>query len=227
MFNAPKELYPQLRALDPRDFEQAKRAEFMLVRGRFEHLVNPNRHEVISGTSVSEALKQLREVLDFYSGEGTHLDSRTFAFLREPELVEIVKRDYRELSLRLHPSHSWKSSVVLAGSILEAILYDVLSGPRNQANANSYVAGHSQYRRQGAIVDGHWTLQALIDTAIQLQILRLQDKDIIHQTLRDYRNFIHPAKEIRTQNSVGKNEAGLAMNALNVVIDHLQKTFTP
>ncbi len=210
-FNAPEEILSQLQKLQPEDFEQSKRPEFMLIRGRFHHLANPNKHETIDGGMVDGHLRELRAVLEFYRGEGSHLDRKPFDFLSHPDLIAIIKRDYRELSLRLFPSHSWKSSVVIAGSILEAILFDMLSGPRHR----------------GAIAGNQVQLHTLIDVAVNRQILRAQDRAIIHQTLRDYRNFIHPEKELRARESVGENEAGLAVHALDVVIDYLQATHTP
>lgn len=236
LFNAPKQINDELARLNPRDFEQAMQAEFMIVRGRFEHLVNyhavqlgfdPNKHESITGFKVKEALTALRNVLPYYTGEGTHLDLKPFSFLRDPELIDIIKRDYRELTLRLHPSRSWKSTVVLAGSILEAILFDVLAGPRNEARANAFAAGHPRYRNFGPIADHRWTLEALIDASANLNLIRPSDSNLVHQALRDYRNFIHPTKELRAGQALGPNEAGVAVNALNLIIDHLQATFTP
>lgn len=226
-FNAVHEIYEELRRLDSRDFEQAYRHHFLLVRGQFQHLCHPNEHETINGGMVDEALNALRAVLPYYLGEGAHLDTKPFTFLRDPDLIPIIKRDYRELWLSLYPSHSWKSTVVLAGSILEAILYDVLTHPRIETAANAFATGHPRYNRFGPIAGRNWTLEAVIDAALHLNILRREEGAVIHQTLRDYRNFIHPMKEIRARQEVGENEAGLAVNALNTVIDHLQRTFAP
>jgi hypothetical protein len=51
-------------------------------------------------------------------------------------LKGIIERDYKELTLVLFPGGAWKSTVIMAGSILEAILFDLLgSDPATQAKA--------------------------------------------------------------------------------------------
>jgi hypothetical protein len=55
--------------------------------------------------------------------------TRQFPYLTDAELRAIVERDYVELNVRLFPARAWKSTVIMAGSILESILIDVLSAP--------------------------------------------------------------------------------------------------
>jgi hypothetical protein len=226
-FALAREMHQQLSQLDPRDFDPAKRAEFMVVRAQFAGIANPLPNKSISGSMVNSAFVNLRPILDFYRGEGSHLDSKPFSFTRQTDLADIIRRDYADLCLRVYPSRAWKSAVVLAGSILEAVLYDVLTDPKNQANADAYAASQPQHANKGSILAGRWTLEALIDVAVGINLLRSQDEKIVHQTLRDFRNFIHPMKEIRTLQSAGANEAGLALNALNAIIDHLESNFQP
>ena len=76
---------------------------------------------------IQSILVKLIAVLDAYGGPGSQAVVRSFAWLTNIDLRKIVERDFRELTLVLFPSGAWKSSVVLAGSILEAILYDRLT----------------------------------------------------------------------------------------------------
>jgi hypothetical protein len=62
-----------------------------------------------------------------YGGEGSHVEKRTFGWVKNKALRTIVERDYKELMLKVYPSGAWKMTVVAAGSILEAILYDLLT----------------------------------------------------------------------------------------------------
>jgi hypothetical protein len=226
-FDIYPEIHREIQKLDPKDFEQAAQADFMIARGAFAHLVNPNKRETPTGTMVSDAARKLRVVLDHYAGEDSHLDRIPFTFLRDPILIGIVKRDHKELRLRSYPGRAWKSTVILAGSILEAILTDVLSGPTQEAQANAFAATNPRYRSKGPIADGQWVLEALIDAAVSLRLIRAADAKVVHQTLRDSRNFVHPMKEYKNQLPVGEHEAGLAVHALEVVIDHLERTFHP
>ena len=45
----------------------------------------------------------------------------------DPVLRAIIERDYKKLSQTLMPDCAWKNAVVIAGSILEAVLYDLLT----------------------------------------------------------------------------------------------------
>jgi hypothetical protein len=224
---AAKEMYRQLCGLNPLDFEQAQRAEFSLARAQFDRIANPLPHMSITGEMIKAAFLRLEPVLDYYRGQGSHLDSKPFTFIRARALTDIIKRDYCDLWLRVYPSHAWKSAVVLSGSILEAILYDVLSGPKTEPAANAYIARQPKHKSKGVVTSGNWTLEALIDAAAGIGCLRAEDTRIIHQTLREYRNFIHPMKEIRLGQAAGENEAALAVHALNAIIDHLEGNFRP
>lgn len=62
--------------------------------------------------------------LNQFGGEGSQVVQRAFKFVKDADLRQIIERDYRELRLKVFPSGAWKSTVVLAGSILEAILFD-------------------------------------------------------------------------------------------------------
>src|SRR5262249_44545013 len=74
-----------------------------------------------------ERLSRLGAILDSYLGPEAQTKSREFTFVREAELRKILERDYRELTLKLFPTESWKSVVILAGSILEGLLHDLLT----------------------------------------------------------------------------------------------------
>lgn len=226
-FNSVKQILAELERLNALDFEPDKRGEFLIVKGKFDRLVHPKGHETPTGEKVNAALDSLKKVLAYYAGHGSHLEGKPFTFLSDPELIEIIKRDYRELYLRLHPSGSWKSTVVLAGSILEAILFDILASPRFASSADSAARALPRYSGMGPIAQMRWTLEALIDVSVTLGIIRRTESNLIHQTLRDFRNYIHPSKEKRKGLALTENEAGIAIHSLNLMIDHFQSTITP
>jgi nucleoside phosphorylase len=65
-FNAYPEIHRELLKLEPQQFDVSKRTDFMLARAAFEHLVNPNKHETITGSMVQAAASKLRPVLDHF-----------------------------------------------------------------------------------------------------------------------------------------------------------------
>jgi hypothetical protein len=164
--------------------------------------------------------REVLEVLDLFAGVGSFRTPRQFPFIRNADLKAIVERDYRELSLILFPSGAWKSTVMLAGSILEAILNDLIC--QNPAREQQAVK-HLKRRKPTATIKSpsEWCLGDLIDVATDLSLLSVDRAQTIDKVVRDYRNFIHPRAEIRAGHPCSEAEAGLAKFALDGVCDYL------
>jgi hypothetical protein len=178
----------------------------------------------------NKVCNDLVTVLDSYGGPDSGAVSRSFAWVKNKALRQIVERDYRELTLILFPAGAWKSTVVLAGSILEAILYDLLTrGPARVKKA--MVAAAAPRKLKGTAVrdirkntnEDEWRLENLIDVAAELGLIEKEEKDLTHQALRKYRNFIHPHREKSEEKALSEGEATAALGALKVICDHLEK----
>jgi len=63
-----KQIHGELQKLSPEEFEASKRGEFLRARGAFERLVNPHKHQSITGSMIHSAAEKLRPVLDHYVG---------------------------------------------------------------------------------------------------------------------------------------------------------------
>jgi hypothetical protein len=68
-----------------------------------------------------------------------------------------------------------------------------------------------------------WTLENLINIAVDIKMLPTETANTIHQVLRDYRNFVHPKKEVRSLNPCGESEAMLSVGALDSVCNYIEK----
>jgi hypothetical protein len=219
-----REVAKELGRLDPRDFEPGFQCEFVRVRGNVVYLDTWHINDIFAA---QEALKAVIPVLDGYRGPGSGSITRHFPYLHDPDLRLIIERDYIELSLKLFPSGAWKSTVIMAGSILEAILFDVLSEPKRVSQTNASPKGA---KAKGSVpVDirtdpDAWKLIHLIDVAVDTGILPADRGGTIDQVLRDYRNFVHPKKEIKAQHECTEAEAGLAKYGLDGVCNHFEKT---
>src|SRR5262249_10565839 len=155
------------------------------------------------------------KVLQKYNGEGWRATTRSFSFIKGKDLREIIERDYKELTLVLFPGGAWKSTVIMAGSILEAILFDRLSDPAwNTKAMGSSVAPKGKLE--------NWRLEDLVKVAADIGVITKDRADTFDQVLRDYRNFVHPKKEIKAAHPCGEGEAQLAIGGLNAVCDLLQ-----
>ena len=219
-----KELVKELDRLDPRDFEPASQPEFLRVRGTMVHFAGLSSY---TKSKILETISPLLLVLDKFRGVGSSRVTRKFPYLTKPDLSSIVERDYVELNVRLFPSGAWKSTVIMAGSILETLLFDVLSDPKRVAATNA--SPKAARARGGVPIDitsdpASWKLSHLIEVASDTNVLPRARADTIDQVLRDYRNFVHPQVELKAQHECNEAEAGLAKYGLDGVCDHFDKT---
>jgi hypothetical protein len=220
-------LFDELCRLDPRDFLPEARYEFIVARLDLDSLnktwisqagyfLNTYMRDKRSQQELRELMERVMAVLNRYGGEGWRAKTRSFSFLKDKDLREIIERDYKELTLVLFPGGAWKSTVIMAGSILEAILFDILATDP-AINAKAVV---SPLAPKGPM--GDWKLEKLIEVAADIGVLPAKRVDTFDQVLRDYRNFVHPKKEIRSGHPCGEGEAQLAMGGLNAVCDILE-----
>ena len=217
-------LAEELNRLDPRDFLADTQYDFVIVR------IDARKwggKEVYIGTDYPEIAafaKRVIAVLEKYGGDGSRAVVRSFAFVKDSDLRQIVERDYRELRLSVYPSGAWKSTVILAGSILEALLFDQLAtDPAIRARAEASTKAPTD--RSGNVKDlaaGEWTLEKLIDVAVDIQVLPSDRAKSFDQVLRDYRNFVHPKKEIRARHQCTEAEAMMSIGALEGVCNILK-----
>jgi hypothetical protein len=220
-------LFEELSRLDARDFLPEARYEFIVARldlddwnkawcQRAGDFLNTYMRDKRRQQELRELMERIAAVLNNYGGEGWRAKTRSFSFLTDKGLREIIERDYKELTLVLFPGGAWKSTVIMAGSILEAILFDVLaSDPAINAKALA-----SSVAPKGPMED--WRLENLVKVAADIGVLPMKRAPTFDQVLRDYRNFVHPKKEIRSGHPCREGEAQLAMGGLNAVCDLLE-----
>lgn len=150
------------------------------------------------------------------AGVSEPLPRESFEFVSHPQIRSICKRDYQELQ-KVRRRRANKSIIVLCGGLLEGMLWDALSGRDSEAKA-SYKKLYPGKKRPSI---GNWGLERLIQVAEDLKIItagatRLSD------TLRGYRNVVHPAKEIRSGYKVENDEAAIAVHMVNIVMRDLK-----
>jgi hypothetical protein len=109
------------------------RHDFAVLRVAMRNWAKRN---IGDGSRAAADAATLAKLLDSYAGEGTGAVTRDFSFIAKPDVKKLVERDYRELTLRAFPDGAWKSTVILAGSILEAVL-----GPRTAETVAAYLHG--------------------------------------------------------------------------------------
>jgi ABC-type antimicrobial peptide transport system permease subunit len=223
LFDLFKVACEEIEKLNVIDFPPDKRFLFTMVRQKYRKL---GRMGIYSGDQKTQFITlsiEVKALLKFYGSFGSQMNSRNFNFIIDKDLKSIIERDYAEFNNILIPDNAWKSSVVLAGSILEAILYDVLENPKYYTTAMA--AKKTPKDKSGTLIDlktKEWKLFALIEVSEEIGLLPSAKSKAIDQILRDYRNFVHPKKEIRSQFPCTEAEAFLAKGALDSVLNHFE-----
>lgn len=124
------------------------------------------------------------------------------------KLRDLIERDYAEIQ-RAFISECWKSTIILSGGAIEALLLDLLQ--KNAANALSATKAP-----KGKSNLETWVLSELINVAVELQLVPVGVEKLSH-SLREYRNLVHPGKEIRDKLIFDREEAKIAIEVLHIL----------
>lgn len=132
-----------------------------------------------------------------------------FKFVNDETFQKILERDYEEVQKCLETKSS-KSVLVLSGSIVEALLSDYFT--ENLPIGQKYVTILST------------TLSALLDFAEEGGIITKSEKNLA-TVIKDYRNLIHPGREVRKSEQFDFETAQLAFHILNLLIKKIQRKY--
>jgi hypothetical protein len=128
-----------------------------------------------------------------------------FTFLNNEELVAVLERDYAELQ-RLDPETATKAVLVMSGTIIEGLILDatVSSGKWSLAEGSKR------------------TLNDLVNAALTAQILK---HDRLTHAAKQYRNLVHPGREIRENIQFSSADAVVAKGAVDIAIREVREWY--
>lgn len=213
-----------LNEIDSQDFPPDHRLEFIKQRKFLQRATVPDKLTAINKDKIS-LIAKIRGILGQFGVAGSRLITRDFKCIADDELKKIITRDYHELRVKLFPSGAWKSTVVQAGSILEAVLYDALTsdpGVCTKANTSKVAPCNRAIKPKAKLPTDEWTLAELINVAADIDKVPQQHANCVDEVLRGYRNFVHPRREVKSQHECGEPQAWLAIGGLDAVLDHLK-----
>lgn len=216
-------LADELDKLEADDFSPSVRANFLKARQRITRLARAPSKTV---TKIRESYHGIDVILDGYLVRGSGGTTRSFAFVQDPDVRRLVERDFRELEEKLFPDKAWKSTIIMCGSILEAVLYDQLTidVPRTMASRSVPMRrqGHARVPKDISSPSraNSWTLENLIDVSIDIGVIP-NDAGAIHAALRKFRNLVHPRVELRLGIPIAQGPAEAAHGMLIMILDHL------
>ena len=125
---------------------------------------------------------------------------RNFSFLHDADLRNIIERDFSEIQ-RAFISECWKSVIILCGGAIEAILTDLLIANSAQAVASTKAPNQQDITR--------WSLSNIIDVCVDLELVT-QGVEKLSHPIREYRNLVHPGRELREKLVFDAEEARIA-----------------
>ena len=136
-------------------------------------------------------------------------------FVKDKDLRENIARDIDSMERHLR-ENEWKSTMVLAGSVLEALLLDVLLQDEPAAKLSAAKLGLGSKNKDLE----RWALDDLIKVAEDLGKIGAAEREAADQA-RGYRNLIHPGRATRLGEVCTRGTARMAAGAVDRLIDKL------
>ena len=132
-----------------------------------------------------------------------------FDFITDLDFRNILERDYEELNKCIE-SKSSKSVLILAGSIIEAVLTDYfISFPVNDLKKQKVLK---------------MDLYNLIELSVEQKLISKSTKDL-SSVIKNYRNLIHPGREVRTSENFDFDTAIVAKSLLNIIVKEIRENY--
>lgn len=142
-----------------------------------------------------------------------------FSFVKNAKFREIVTRDWIEID-KLKKIDAAKSILVMCGSLMEALLYDLMNNKDNLnlLQAPKYDKGKNKGKPKPI---QEWGLSALLNVAEDNKLI---EKGVYKESyvVCEYRRLIHPGREIRENIDFDMNDAFIAIGLLGKLIKNLK-----
>lgn len=132
-----------------------------------------------------------------------------FDFISDKNFRELLIRDHQELKNCIE-SKSIKSILLLSGSMIEAVLTEYFLQFPPTGKTESQVLSS--------------TLNVLIEWAVQEGVISEKEKNLA-SVVKDYRNLIHPGREIRKGEKFDFDSAKISESVLNIILESVKSVY--
>ena len=136
-----------------------------------------------------------------------------FSSIQDDEVRQILLRDMQECAVAIATGQT-KNATIMTGSIIESLLYAKLK----EKNIASYPISANIIKTNKAL--NNMSLVDLLFVAEQEKLITPNSIHLSHY-VRDYRNFIHPAKEIRSSDYISQENVLIMWSILKRLINEL------
>ncbi len=161
-----------------------------------------------------EARRRLNQAVARVPGRSLNYPAPNFvALVPDVELAAILGRRWNEANYSFAAA-AYLSTVIMLGSILEGVLLSKVQ----QDLAKSCSSKAAPKDKVGKVLPTQdWKLQSLIDVSHECGWLKKQDKDLSH-TIRDYRNYVHPNKELQEGTTFDANTCRIIFEVVTAAL---------
>ncbi|MDD3989921.1 MAG: hypothetical protein PHP30_07505, partial [Bacteroidales bacterium] len=132
-----------------------------------------------------------------------------FDFISDPMFKSILERDFQELDNCVKYGLS-KSALVLSGSIIEAVLLEYFTH-----NLPDGMTQEELLRKE---------LYQLIEQAVKKQLISERSKQL-SIVIKNYRNLIHPGREIRKNEEFDNESATVSLSLVKVIVKEVRENY--
>ncbi len=129
----------------------------------------------------------------------------SFDFITDEDFRTSLEKDFKEMNLCIQ-SGAYKAAVVIAGSIVEAVLID-------------YVISENIVTREDALKMDFGKVLALCK---EKKIISEKTSEL-SSVIKGYRNLIHPGRALRLNENVDKDSADVSRALVNIVLGEVEK----
>jgi len=133
----------------------------------------------------------------------------TFDFISDQKFRDILERDFEELNI-CAKNNCVKSVLILSGSIIEAILADYFINFSTDGVNEKKILSMDLY--------------SLIEKANNANLINQSTKEL-STVIKNYRNLIHPGREIRKNESFDKDTGDVAKSVLNIIVKQVRENY--
>jgi len=188
------------------------------ARYKFNHLVIDHIEKKLEYISKNREYEDIGFLLNYDNLESIgYTESLQNKIAQMPDISfrDLLQRDFKECAIA-YLSRQYKTTIILCGSIVEAIITYTLS----DKNIIKYDIGlllnkRSKYKK---IID--MDLNELLEVAKVEGIIQAEQYHLIHY-LRFYRNIIHPSVEIRKSYNINEEKGTMMWNTLKIVLNEV------
>jgi hypothetical protein len=205
---------------------QADKADFSLVDSSYQAILSASeisssaaRIEGIAKELIAELVSLQSEVVASYSIPQTTDAAPPFLAIPDPIMRDILTRRWKEC-VSCISANAPLAATVMMGGLLEGLFLARINREQNKRSIFTATNSPKDTRTRATLPLKEWTLKDYIAVAHELSWISQSVRDV-SQILRDYRNYIHPQKELSMQLALRIEDAQMFWMVCKAIVTQL------